>query len=101
MCWKASVSGIQSSGVDWRGLESATVVSLGALAMGCIRGLGSAGRDFARLARPTILAHLAPQRDDVDLTRRERVEVDERAAHEVRAGTGDEFAVRLLDHRRG
>ena len=62
--------------------------------------LGLAGRDFARLARPTILPRLAPQRDDVDIVRRGRVEIDEHTAHEVSAETGD-VAVRLLDHRRG
>jgi hypothetical protein len=34
MCRKAAISGIQSSSVDWSGLESAVVVCLGALAMG-------------------------------------------------------------------
>ena len=73
---------------------------LGRLGHGLHPWLGLAGRDFARLARPTILAHLAPQRDDVDVARRGRVEVDERAAHEVGARARDVFAVRLLDHRR-
>ena len=65
MCRNAAVSGIQPSGVDCSDPGWDCVLGLGALAMGCIRGSGSAGRDFARLARPTSLAHLAPQRDDV------------------------------------
>ena len=100
MCADAASSGIQSFNVDWGGLEPATVVRLRALAMGCVRGSGLAGRDFARLARPTILARLGPQRDDVDVARWGRVEVNECAAHEVGARASDEFAVRRLDHRR-
>ena len=73
----------------------------GRLSHGFHPRLWLAGRDFARLARPTILAYLAPQRDDVDVARRgRRVEVDERAAHEVGARARNEFAVRRLDHRR-